>query len=412
MTEHDGRKWAIVGALFATLFLIWGPVNASSVFFIPVVNHFGWSRGFFSLLVASAPLAAGLSSPVVGRLLDRVSAHKTMIVGASMVALSYLGLSRATTAGEFLLIFIVLGVGISASTIIPTALVITRRFRENRGLALGIAFSGIPLGGSGISLFANYIVLHHGFRAGYLAMALPIILIVLPLVTLLVRTRPVPAGETTQNAATKSSPLPGLELREAFRTRSFWMVALADLLFAAAAAGIRVHPVPYLTDLAYSPTLAAEAFAAMFMFSAIGSFAVGSFADRFGGRAMLVAAFAVSAAGIAILVGAAHFVSLAAFVVVFGLTRETTPVLVPLTIGESLGVRGLGSILGIVALCTTIGFAAGPAIAGRIFDVTGSYSGALGLFATLASIAALAIRASLPLAEESLRIAVERPAVA
>jgi len=412
MTEHDGRKWAIVGALFATLFLIWGPVNASSVFFIPVVKHFGWSRGFFSLLVASAPLAAGLSSPVVGRLLDRVSAHKTMILGASMVAMSYIGLSRATTAVEFLLIFIVLGVGISASTIIPTALVITRRFRENRGLALGIAFSGIPLGGTGISIFANYIVLHYGFRAGYLAMGLPIILIVIPLVAVLVRTRPVPAGDTPHASATKPPAVTGLELREAFRTRSFWMIALADLLFAAAAAGIRVHLVPYLTDLGYSPTPAAEAFAAMFMFSAIGSFAIGSSADRFGGRAMLVAAFAVSAAGIAMLLGAAHFVSLAAFVVVFGLARETPPVLVPLTIGESLGVRGLGSILGIVAPFTTIGFAAGPAIAGRIFDVTGSYSGAVLLFVTLASIAALAIRATLPLAEESLRIAVERPGAA
>jgi hypothetical protein len=110
--------------------------------------------------------------------------------------------------------------------------------------------------------------------------------------------------------------------------------------------------------------------------------------------------------------GAAHFVSLAAFVVVFGLARETPPVLVPLTITESLGVRGLGSILGIVAPFTTIGFAAGPAIAGRIFDVTGSYSGAVLLFGMLASIAALAIRATLPLAEESLRIAVERPGAA
>src|SRR5262249_35768416 len=259
---------------------------------------------------------------------------------------------------------------------------------------------------------ANYIVLHYGFRAGYLAMALPIISIVIPLVTLLLRTRPVPAGETTQTSATKSPALPGLELREAFRTRSFWMITLADLLFAAAATGIRVHLVPYLTDLGYSPTPAAEAFAAMFMFSAIGSFAIGSLADRFGGRAMLVAAFAVSAAGIAILFGAAHFVSLAAFVVVFGLARETPPAMVPLTVRESLGVRRLGSILGIVGPFMTIGFAAGPAIAGWIFDVTGNYSGALLLFVALDALAALAISATLPLAEESLRIAVERPAAA
>ena len=57
------NSWMIVTVLFATMFLIWGAVNASSVFFLPVVRHFGWSRGFFSLLVATAPLAAGFSSP-------------------------------------------------------------------------------------------------------------------------------------------------------------------------------------------------------------------------------------------------------------------------------------------------------------------------------------------------------------
>ena len=200
MSEHEKRGWAIVGALFATLFLIWGPINASGVFFIPVVEHFGWSRGFFSLLVAAAPLAAGLSSPAVGWLIDRRGARQVMIAGASLVALSFAALSRANSAAEFLAVFVVLGVGITASTVIPAALVITNWFQANRGVALGIAFAGIPLGGTGITVFANYVVLHYGFRAGYFAMAIPIVLIVIPLIAALVRTRPVAqAGERSRS---------------------------------------------------------------------------------------------------------------------------------------------------------------------------------------------------------------------
>jgi hypothetical protein len=48
MNKQDERGWVVVGALFATLFLIWGPVNAGGVFFIPVTKHFGWSRADFS----------------------------------------------------------------------------------------------------------------------------------------------------------------------------------------------------------------------------------------------------------------------------------------------------------------------------------------------------------------------------
>ena len=98
MSEQEKRGWPIVAALFATMFLIWGPVNASGVFFLPVIKHFGWSRGFFSLLVATAPLAAGLSSPAVGWLIDRIGARQVMIAGASIVALSFLALSRANSA--------------------------------------------------------------------------------------------------------------------------------------------------------------------------------------------------------------------------------------------------------------------------------------------------------------------------
>lgn len=412
MTEQDKGGWLIVAVLFATLFLIWGPINASGVFFIPVSKHFGWSRGFLSTLTAVAPLAAGFSSPAAGWLMDRIGPRRVMIAGAALVALSYLALSRANSAAEFLLIFVFLGVGITASTIIPTALVITSWFRERRGLALGIAHTGIPLGGTGVTILANYVVLHYGFRAGYAVMAMPILLIVVPLLAVFIRMRPAADGEAAKARPSGNIAMPGLEVREAFRSRSFWMFAIAEVLFATGAVGIRIHLVPFLTNVGYAPTLAAEIFGAMFIFSAIGSFAVGTFADRLGGRVMLAVVFLSSAAGIGALLGAAHLAAVAVFIVVFGMVRETPGVLLPLAIGESLGIRRLGALLGIQALFTTFGFAAGPVIAGRTFDVTGSYSGALMLFTAMGLVAAVAMRATLPLTEECERIGVERSAAA
>ena len=185
---------------------------------------------------------------------------------------------------------------------------ITNWFNENRGLALGIAFAGMPLGGTAITIYANYVVQHYGFRAGYLAMAVPIAVIVIPLIIAFVRhtirRASISAGSRRQPAGLA---VPGLRLREAFRSWSFWMIAIAVLLFAAADVGIRVHLIPYLTGIGYTPTSAAGLFAAMFVFSAIGSFAVGYLADSFGGRLMLTAVFVTASAGIAALLGAAHF---------------------------------------------------------------------------------------------------------
>jgi MFS family permease len=408
MAEESNGRWLIVWTLFATLFLIWGPVNAGGVFFLPVVRHFGWSRAWFSALSSVAPLAAGLSSPLLGSLLDRIGARPVMIAGAAMVGGGYMALSRANSATAFLLIFVVLGVGITASTIIPIALVITNWFQARRGAALGVAFAGIPLGSTAVTIWANYLVLHFGFRVGFFAMGMPIVLIVIPLLTAFLRTRP--DSFPSRNAA--ESTLPGLEVGEALKTRSFWMIAIAEVLFATAAVGLRVHLVPYLSGIGYTPTVAAEIFGAMFIFGAIGSLSIGPFADRLSGRATLAGVFVAGAIGIAALLRALHPAAVAAFLLTFGLTREAPVYLNPLAIGESLGNRRLGALLGIVAFFNTLGFAAGPVIAGRIFDRSGTYTGAWLLFAAMALVSAAAMRATLPLAKERARIVIGETAAA
>jgi len=150
----------------------------------------------------------------------------------------------------------------------------------------------------------------------------------------------------------------------------------------------------------------------MFIFNAIGSFAVGPLADRLGGRAAFAVIFAMGAVGIVALLGASHLVAIVAFLLAFGLVGETPALLSPLAVAESLGTRRLGALLGILAFFTTLGFAAGPVIAGRIFDQSGSYSTALILFAAMSIVSAIAIRAALPFAEERERAVVGETAAA
>jgi MFS family permease len=239
-------------------------------------------------------------------------------------------------------------------------------------------------------------------------MGMPIVLIVIPLLAAFLRTRP--GSSPAEDAA--ETVLPGLEVGEALKSRSFWMIAIAEVLFATAGVGLRVHLVPYLSGIGYTPTVAAEIFGAMFIFGAIGSFAIGPFADRLGGRTTFAGVFVAGAIGIGALLGALHPAAVAAFLLTFGLTRETPVYLHPLAIGESLGNRRLGALLGIQAFFTTLGFAAGPVVAGRIFDRSGAYAGAWLLFAAMALVSAMAMRATLPFAKERARIVIGETAAA
>ncbi len=195
MAERDQSRWLIVGVLFVSLFLIWGPVNAGGVFFLPVVKSFGWSRAQFALLGGLAAIAAGASGPFIGWLIDRAGVRIMMISGAAAIVLCNLALSRATSLGQFAAIFIVVGVAITATTIIPCSIVIANWFSSERGLAMGIAFAGIPLGGTGITILANYVVGHYGWRIGYLVMGLPVAAIVIPALVVYLRTRPPATAE-------------------------------------------------------------------------------------------------------------------------------------------------------------------------------------------------------------------------
>jgi len=170
MTERDQSRWRIVGVLFATLFLIWGPVNAGGVFFLPVVKSFGWSRAQFALLGGLAAITAGVSGPFIGWVIDRAGVRSMMISGAAAVVLCNLALRRANSFAQFAVVFIALGVAITATTVIPCSIVIANGFSSERGLAIVIAFAGIPLGSTGITILANYVVQHYGWRIGYLAM--------------------------------------------------------------------------------------------------------------------------------------------------------------------------------------------------------------------------------------------------
>jgi nitrate/nitrite transporter NarK len=70
----------------------------------------------------------------------------------------------------------------------------------------------------------------------------------------------------------------------------------------------------------------------------------------------------------------------------------------PLVMIESLGIRRLGSVMGITGVFFTLGAATSPVATGRIFDVTGSYSIAIWSFVATYLICSLAILGCRPLA--------------
>ena len=400
MKKQESQAWLIVGVLFVSWFLVWGGgPNTGSVFFPPVLKYFGWSRAKLSAGFAIAAISAGASGPLIGWLLDRIDVRKVMVSGVALTCLGFAGLSRTHTFNQFLICNFVIGVGLCACTGIPTYLVIANWFRERRGLAMGLALCGGSVGGAVMTVIANHVIAAAGWRVGYLVIAVPMAVIVIPLLLLFVRSRPPVESPSLQDAsAPPIAPieLPGLEVKEAFATRSLWLLTLVQFLGASVFAGLGQHFVAYLIGIGYTATFSARALSVMFLLTIFGNLLSGPLADRINTRLVLGCSWILSAIAMFALLGASHVAALAIHVLIVGFVLGATGVLTPLLMLESLGIRRLGSLMGISGVFGTLGFAAGPVLTGRIYDVTGSYTIALWLYVAMSLACALAVFACRP----------------
>jgi MFS family permease len=136
--------------------------------------------------------------------------------------------------------------------------VIANWFGERRGTALGLATAGMESGGMAMAFMTGHIISQYGWRAAYFALSIPALVLVLPLIAIVVRTRP--AGAAKQKAGEPAQALPGYEVGEAIRTRVFWMLA-----------GAVIHIVAYLTGIGYTMSFATTVFAILGLPYSLGS---------------------------------------------------------------------------------------------------------------------------------------------
>ena len=399
MTEQAKMARRIAGALFVTLFLLWGSgYNTFGVFFTPLLKEFHGSHASISLCATAIVLFTGAAAPVAGWLIKLVDVRLVMGAGATLAGVSLLGISRAASFNHLLGWYALLGVGLGGSTMVPASLILTNWFKERRGTVLGLATAGMELGGVIMTLLSARLISTNSWRLAYVVLALPVFLIVLPLIVTVVRARPESPAEAAAGEAGPAVPSnslfaaeEGLEIREAFRKRSFWLLGLAQFCFGLGVAGALIHLVPLMLKAGYSVASGALALSSVHALITVGKPTMGAVGDYIGARKALAAGFAVCALGILLMGDAARVAILALGIFFYAFTLATPIALVPVILLEIAGSRSLGTLFGLLFFMQTVGAAIGPIIVGWVFDITGSYVAGYTLSAAIFFGAALSI---------------------
>lgn len=378
-----------VMAGFGSLF-----VFTFSVFLKPLEAQFGWSREAISSGFALAALAVAACSPVLGRWLDLAGPRRIIlpcmaVFGCGIASLAFLGPNIRQFYGTCLL----LGVVGNATSQMGYSRAVSSWFSDRRGTALALVMAGSGLGSILLPLLAEALIVHRGWRSGYLALGTLSLVLGLPLTWRYVRECDRP--ELAPGAAQTRRLEAGVSWRQGLRSWPFWVIVTMLFLSSVSLNGAVTHLVALLTDRGIAPERAAVVASLLGAGSLASRLLVGPLLDRFAGPRVAFVMLTGSAAGIWLLAGVRSLPAglLAAVLMGMGLGGEAD--ITPYLLTRYFGLRSFSTLYGFTWTFYAIAGSLGPVMLGRAFDLTGSYASLLRLLGA-ATFAAASLMLALP----------------
>ena len=363
----DSKKaWVVVWAAFVCLALIFGVSYSFAAFFENFAQEFAANRADVSWIFGLCGLVYFVLGALGGMLADRWGPRVVCMVGMGLIALGLFGTSLAQSLSSIYISYgILVGLGI-AFVYTPSIACVQPWFTKHRGLASGVASSGVGAGTLLVPLAVSYLLLAVSWREALQIMAFCVLVLGLVAAFLLQRAPSVVTGNSTQSS--------GKTLKEALQTSSFRWLYMGVLL------GSPVMFIPFAhisaaaRDAGVSDSQAVALVGLIGIGSLVGRFAIGWLADRIGRvQTLMLMQFAM---GLSFLIWAVAKDQqvFAIFAVVFGLSYGSIVSLLPAICMDLFGGRAVSAIIGTLYSGAALGNLLGPVWAGRVFDANQSYS--------------------------------------
>ncbi len=161
----------------------------------PLMTEFGWSRGAVSIAQSIYLLMSATSGLAVGKLAERYSMRKIVLVGTLLGATCWFLLSLTTSLWYMYTLYFFLGIGLGGGAgLVPVGVIVSNWFSRRRGTAMGIATAGIALGAMILAPLLGVIIENFGWRMSYIFMGLVMLVVDIPIASLVLKGKPEEKG--------------------------------------------------------------------------------------------------------------------------------------------------------------------------------------------------------------------------
>lgn len=369
--------WIIAAVTFAALLVSAGVRTAPSVIIKPLEAEFGWDRASISLAVMVSLFAFGLGGPIGGTLVEKLGPRKVMMGGLALTSVGLLPLLSLGALWQLHLLWgLVVGIGTGIVTNVLGSAITLRWFNQYRGIVLGVLGAASAAGQMVFLPPLISLASSSGWRPVIVALSVAAALVLIP-VFLFMRNRPqdiglTPLGELS--VANVQSDARSTPLREALKTRDFWLLAGSFFICGYTTNGlIGTHLLPHALEHGFVEAEISWSLAFMGVMNIFGTMASGWLSDRYDNRKLLAIYYGFRGLALAALPFILEFEGMLIFSLVYGLDWvATVPPTVNLT-AQRFGRASVGTLYGWIFFSHMVGAGIASYAGGLFRDFFGDY---------------------------------------
>lgn len=404
MRRASGRPfygWTMLGALSLAQVTAWGVLYYGfAVFMLPMERELGWSRAELSGAFSIGLLTSALAAIPIGRYIDRRGARELMLCGSCAAVALLLAWAHVETRAAFYAIWFGLGLTMAAVLYEPAFAIVVAWFERRRATALSVLTS---VGGFASTIFVpaiTHLVIKTNWRTTLLVLAGLLTVILIPIYTWVVRSRPGDLGLQPDGASGRTHTgdarvreWPHADRVDLPRGR-VWALALAFGLTTLASSAAFVHAYPFLIATGRREQAAALVIGLAGAAQVPGRLAFGAINRAIPAAWLTPAVFLIQAMGLACLALARHAsILVIAFALLFGAGTGLCTLVRAKLVADRFALVEYATVSGKIAASGLIARAAGPFIAASAAAMFGGYEMVWWLMMTATCAGALLLRA-------------------
>ena len=374
------------------------------VLILSMQSDFGWSQKAIVGVLLLNRWIGGTLSFALGPIADRYGSRYLMTFGALFAGLGLIAVSLSHNAWTYYAAWALFGAARPGIGQLGPRVAISNWFIRKRTKALVIFTMGSATAGIVAAPAAGWIDPHYGWRVVWVILGC-MSLAAAPLAWIAVRRRPedlglLPDGDAPEegtHADGSGAPprVPIVEspwtVREALRTRTFWLLTVGFLLISMPSGTIFINISAFTQSHGFTKEIAGIVVGIYGFGVLFGRPTWGVLPARIGLHRTMVAYAAVYAASIALFASQSSIIGLYVTVFMLGIAVSAGQLMNAQALPDYFGRDIVGRLTGFSAIANVAVGGSAPLLTAAVFDATGGYRPAFLFFAAACAVAAVAL---------------------